>query len=161
VFVVEGLVPAGQGPRAVAAQRQRQRRLQGLRVAVLDDDATVRDAMRRLLAGWGIDALDAQNAHQDTAHLDTAGPPPDALIADLHLGAGADDGPARVAWLQTRWGVPVPVLWVSAEPAGSPLHARLPPGATCAAKPLSASRLRVWLEALAAEPRAMPDTPAP
>lgn len=142
VFFVEGLVPAGHAPSAVAAERHHQRRLQGLRVAVLDDDEAVRDATLRLLARWGVQGHDALQA----------GPVPDALVADLHLHGhdGTEDGPATVARLQQAWSrqarSPVPVLWVSAEPPSSPLRAALPPGAPVEGKPLSPARLRAWLE---------------
>lgn len=139
VFFVEGLVPAGQAPRVVAAQRRQERRLQGLRVAVLDDDEAVRDATLRLLRRWGVIAVAAEAA--ETA--------PDALVADLHLGGRADDGPAAVAQLARRWGRQPPLLWVSAEPPTSALRTRLPAAAAVEAKPLSPARLRAWLELLA------------
>lgn len=144
VFFVEGLVPAGHAPRAVLAQRSAERSLQGLRVAVLDDDAAVRDATLRLLARWGVQA-------QDALHSSAA---PHALVADLRLrGAdvAGDDGPAIVARLQQAWGAPRPVLWVSAEPPSSALRAQLPPGAVVETKPLSPARLRAWLETLTPE----------
>jgi two-component system, sensor histidine kinase len=152
VFFVDGLVPAGQASHAVVAERQRWRRLEGLRVAVLDDDPAVREATLALLRRWGVQAEDAGAA--DTA---SPGPPPQALVADLRLaapGRGQDaQGPARVARLQQAWGVAPPVLWVSAEPAHSALRAALPADAVVEAKPLSPARLRAWLEALA------PDAP--
>jgi CheY-like chemotaxis protein len=144
VFFVEGLVPAGHAPRAVVAQRLAERSLLSLRVAVLDDDAAVRDATLRLLARWGVQAQDAL----------VSPVPPDALVADLRLrGAhsAGDDGPATVARLQRAWGGPRPVLWVSAEPLSSALRAQLPPGAVVETKPLSPARLRAWLETLAPE----------
>jgi signal transduction histidine kinase/CheY-like chemotaxis protein len=144
VFFVEGLVPAGHAPRAVVAQRLAERSLLSLRVAVLDDDAAVRDATLRLLARWGVQAQDAL----------VSPVPPDALVADLRLRgahAAGDDGPATVARLQQAWGGRRPVLWVSAEPLSSALRAQLPPGAVVEAKPLSPARLRAWLETLAPE----------
>jgi signal transduction histidine kinase len=146
VFFVEGLAPAGRAPQAVAlgrqAPRHRDRPLQGLRVAVLDDDAAVRDATLRLLARWGVQGFDALQPADAAAA-------PDALVADLRLGRDAvDDGPATVARLQRAWDAAPPVLWVSAEPAGGPLRARLPAAAEVEPKPLSPARLRAWLEAL-------------
>ncbi len=144
VFFVEGLVPAGHAPRAVFSERQPPGRLQGLRVAVLDDDEAVRDATLRLLSLWGLQAADAL----------LPGEVPDALVADLRLrgGDGAEDGPAVVARLQQAWGRRPPVLWVSAEPPSSALVAQLDAEAVVAAKPLSPARLRAWLDTLA--PRA-------
>lgn len=145
VFCIEGLVPAGQAPRAVVVQRQQQRRLQGLRVAVIDDDESVRDATQRLLERWGIVVSDAHER----------APAPDALVADLNLGGGS--GFEAAQRLQQAWGTAVPVLWVTAEAAGSAWHRQLPAGATVVPKPLSPARLRAWLEAVAP----MQDTSAP
>jgi signal transduction histidine kinase len=156
VFAIEGLAPAGDGARGVVEQRERVRRggqrLQGLRVAVLDDDAAVLDASLRLLARWGVEAHAAQAW--------PAGPPPDALLADLHLAAG-DDGPATVARLLQAWRVAPPVLWISAEPPGAALRARLPAGAELVPKPLPPPRLRAWLEGVAGQRAALGDTPGP
>jgi len=155
VFAIEGLAPAGDGVRGVAEQRDRVRRgtqrLQGLRVAVLDDDAAVLDASLRLLARWGAEPVDARAA---------ATPPPDALLADLHLADG-DDGPTTVARLQQGWGGGVPVLWVSAEPPGAALRERLPAGAELLPKPLPPPRLRAWLEGVAGRRAPLGDTPGP
>jgi two-component system, sensor histidine kinase len=141
VFFVEGLVPAGHASRAAAATRERLRRLQGLAVAVLDDDAAVRDATTRLLQAWGCQVA----AAGDAAGLRAAWPaPPELLLADLRLADGGW-GPAQLQALHAAWGRLPRTLWISAEaPAAAAAH--LPPGSACLAKPLAPSALRAALE---------------
>jgi len=66
-----------------------------------------------------------------------------------------------VARLQQAWGVAPPVLWISAEPPGAALRARLPAGAELMPKPLPPPRLRAWLEGVAGRRAALGDTPGP
>ena len=145
VFFIEGLAPAGVAPLAVAAARQQMRRLAGLLVAVLEDDADVRDAMRRLLQLWDCRVVDAPSSAELLQRL--PGPPqaPHALVADLRLAAGLS-GVQEVQRLQAAWGHAVPVLWVSGETAPDGLRAALPAGAAVLSKPVSPARLRAWLE---------------
>jgi two-component system, sensor histidine kinase len=139
VFMLEGLAPAGSAPQAAAHARQRMRQLAGARVAVLEDDPEVRDAMRRLLQRWDCAVIDGASAAELLQRL----PPParpDALVADLRL-QGGRHGSTEQALLQAAWGPLVPVLWVSGESAPG-----LPPGAAYLSKPVSPARLRAWLE---------------
>jgi signal transduction histidine kinase len=142
VFFVEGLAPAGAVPRAAATLRQESRRLAGLAVAVLEDDADVRDAMRRLLQLWDCRVVDAADADQLLVRLPE---PPQVLLADLRL-AGGRTGPAEVQRLVQHWQRAVPVLWISGETATDGLRATLPAGATVLTKPVSPARVRAWLE---------------
>ena len=146
VFMLEGLVPTGAAGQMAVAARVQMRRLAGLRVAVMDDDADVRDATRRLLQLWDCRVIDAADADGLTYHLSGSQETiPHALVADLRLADGRS-GPAEVQRLFTVWGRAVPVLWISGETAPAGLRASLDPGATVLAKPVSPPRLRVWLE---------------
>ena len=142
VFMVEGLAPAGVAPQAVAAARREMRRLAGLCVVVLEDDAEVRDAMRRLLRLWDCQVHDGACAAD---LLSAPGMPPHVVVADLRLAAGRT-GPEELRLLQAAWGRAVPVLWISGETAPDGLRALLPPQATVLTKPVSPARLRAWLE---------------
>ena len=150
VFMVEGLAPAGVAPQAVAAARREMRRLAGLVVVVLEDDAEVRDAMRRLLRLWDCQVRDGACAAELLA-APAAGVPPHAVVADLRLAAGRT-GPEELRLLQAAWGRAVPVLWTSGETAPDGLRALLPPQATVLTKPVSPARLRAWLEQCLHEP---------
>ena len=158
VFFVEGLAPAGVAPQAAAAARLQMRRLAGLRVAVLEDDAEVRDAMRRLLQLWDCRVVDAADGAGLLQRM--PGPPqaPHALVADLRL-AGGRSGADDVRGLHAAWGRAVPVLWISGETAADGLRATLPAGATVLSKPVSPARLRAWLEQQLPEPAAAASAP--
>jgi CheY-like chemotaxis protein/anti-sigma regulatory factor (Ser/Thr protein kinase) len=142
VFFVEGLAPAGPAPLMAAAARREMRRLAGLRVVVLEDDAEVRDAMHRLLLLWDCHVVDGADAAALRQRLGTV---PDAVVADLRLADGRT-GPAELQALQSAWGRPVPVLWISGETDTESLNAVLPAGAAVLTKPVSPDRLRAWLE---------------
>lgn len=144
VFFLDGLVPAGSAPQRAAAARQQMRRLTGLRVAVLEDDAEVRDAMRRLLCLWGCEVVDASDAPQLLQRL-APGLAVHAVVADVRL-AGGRHGPDEVRSMQAAWACPVPVLLVSGETAPGPLRALQDAGHTVLTKPVSPARLRAWLE---------------
>jgi two-component system, sensor histidine kinase len=144
VFFVEGLAPAGVAPQAAASARHQMRRLNGTLVAILEDDAQVCDAMRRLLQRWDCRVVDGASAAELLQRL-PAPSRPDALVADLRLGPGLDGG-TEAALLQHSWQAAVPVLWVSGETTADGLRARLPVGATVLTKPVSPARLRAWLE---------------
>lgn len=140
VFMVEGLAPAGVAPQAAAHARHRMRQLSGTLVAVLEDDPEVRDAMRLLLQRWDCRVIDGATAAELQQRL-PAGTVPDALVADLQLGAGRDGGTEQAA-LQATWPRAVPVLWVSGDAAPT----GLPKGSALLTKPVSPARLRAWLE---------------
>jgi signal transduction histidine kinase/CheY-like chemotaxis protein len=150
VFMVDGLAPAGVAPQAGAAARREMRRLAGLCVVVLEDDAEVRDAMRRLLLLWDCQVRDGASAAELLAGNAS---PPQAVVADLRLAAGRT-GVDELRQLQAAWGCAVPVLWISGETAPDGLRAALPPQATVLTKPVSPARLRAWLEQRLQEPDA-------
>jgi two-component system, sensor histidine kinase len=139
VFMLEGLAPAGVAPQAAASARHQMRKLAGTLVAVLEDDAEVRDAMRRLLQRWDCRVVDGGSAAELLQRLPDAAVP-DALVADLRLADGRH-GLTEQAQLQAAWPRTVPVLWVSGESAPG-----LPAGASLLTKPVSPARLRAWLE---------------
>jgi len=156
VFFLDGLVPAGPAPLRAAAARQQMRRLTGLRVALLEDDTEVRDAMCRLLALWGCEVLDAADAAALLQRL-PPGQAVHAVVADVRLAHGRH-GPDEVRALQTAWGHTVPVLLVSAETTPTALRALHDTGHAVYTKPVSPDRLRAWLEHVTVAPtEAEPD----
>ena len=147
VFLLSGLASAGPATRRAAVARQAMRQLQGLGVAVLEDDADVRDAMRRLLTLWGCEVLLGTDA-QDLLRQDSAGIAVHALIADVRLAHGRH-GPDEARVLAAAWGRAVPVLLVSGETAADALQTLQEAGHQVLAKPVSPARLRAWLESVA------------
>jgi two-component system, sensor histidine kinase len=144
VFFVEGLAPAGPQPRKAAAARHHNRRLAGHTVAVIEDDAEVRDAMRRLLQLWECEVVDGASAAELLQRL---GPQEhaQAVVADVRLAEGRR-GPDEAQRLFSEWGRRVPLLLVSGETAPEQLRQLQQAGHTCLAKPVSPARLRAWLE---------------
>jgi two-component system, sensor histidine kinase len=142
VFLLHGLLPAGEAAQW-ALPRQRpaslpQAHLQGLRVAVLDDNEAARDATVALLRRWGAQAQSGPDAASLVAW------PADALLADVQLAAGRHGLDEHHA-LERAWARTLPVLWVSAEPADSDALARLPAGAARLLKPAATGALHHWL----------------
>ena len=144
VFLIEGLAPAGALPRKAAAARDQMRRLAGTLVAVIEDDADVRDAMRRLLRLWDCRVIDGSNAGEVLQKM-----PPhataQAVVADIRLADGRR-GPDEAQALFAAWGRSVPLLLVSGDTAPEQLRSLQQAGHTCLVKPVSPARLRAWLE---------------
>jgi signal transduction histidine kinase/CheY-like chemotaxis protein len=148
VFLLSGLASAGPATQRAAVARQAMRQLEGLGVAVLEDDADVRDAMRRLLTLWGCEVLEGTDA-QDLLRRSPVGFAVNALIADVRLAHG-HQGPDEARALAAAWGRAVPVLLVSGETGADALQALQQAGHQVLAKPVSPARLRTWLESVAA-----------
>lgn len=88
-------------------------RLDGWLLALLDDEAGPRAAMRAALEGVGATLVDAGSLEQLKLLLDAEPRFPDALVFDLDLGTGKPDGVAAVALLRAEWELPVPALIVT------------------------------------------------
>lgn len=144
VFMIDGLTPAGAVPQRAAAARGRMRRLAGTLVVVIEDDADIRDAMRRLLRLWDCRVVDGGHSGDVLRQL-PAESVAHAVVADLRLADGRR-GPAEAQALFAAWGRSVPLLLVSGETAAGQLRDLQQAGHTCLAKPVSPARLRAWLE---------------
>jgi CheY-like chemotaxis protein len=135
------IVPRGDGTLAppTASDQAARGTLAGRHVVLVDDDASVRDAMQTLLEGWGCRPLVA--ADVDTA-LDAlrSGPRPEALIVDYRLGAGRD-GLEAIAAIRGAHGE-VPALVVSGESHPGELARIRGSGFMLLHKPVAPARLR-------------------
>jgi Na+/proline symporter/signal transduction histidine kinase len=113
------------------------------RVLCVDDDADIRDALRALLARWGVVVDCVANATEALA-LDDASRPT-RLIVDFQL-HDAMDGVELAERLLARWGA-MPVLLLTAE-GGDVLRRRArEAGFTVINKPIRPAALRAWLAA--------------
>ncbi|MGD0633567.1 MAG: PAS domain-containing hybrid sensor histidine kinase/response regulator [Beijerinckiaceae bacterium] len=79
-----------------------QRSLDGLVVAAVDNEATIRKGMRALLGGWGCTVVTGEDLPGMMGALTTAKLVPDVIIADYHL--GKTDGLAVIAALRAHFG---------------------------------------------------------
>jgi signal transduction histidine kinase/CheY-like chemotaxis protein len=99
-----------------AAQRDPQR-LDGWLLALLDDEAGTRAALRAALEGAGATIVDAPSLEQLKLRLDDEARFPDALVFDLDLGSGKPDGVAAVLELRAEWEALVPAVIVTGRVA--------------------------------------------
>ena len=88
-------------------------RLDGWLLALLDDEAGPRAAMRAALEGVGATIVDAASLEQLKLLLDDEPRFPDALVFDLDLGPGKADGVAAVILLRSEWESVVPAVIVT------------------------------------------------
>jgi CheY-like chemotaxis protein len=132
--------------------------LQGLVVAMIEDDPEVRDSMRALLESWGCRVLEGADADDVRLQLQADGGSalvPQALIADLRL-RGERDGIGEVGLLRQRLACTVPALIVSGDSAPERVRLMQDSGLPWLSKPVPAARLRSWL--LSVAPSAPGDT---
>jgi CheY-like chemotaxis protein len=107
--------PPVAGPRTAAnADPQR---LDGWLLALLDDEAGTRAALRAALEGAGATIVDAGSLDQLKLRLDDEPRFPDALVFDLDLGTGKPDGTAAVMELRAEWELLVPAVIVTGRVA--------------------------------------------
>jgi signal transduction histidine kinase/CheY-like chemotaxis protein len=126
-------------------------------VVVIDDEASVRDAMRTALAGWGLDVIDAAGAEGALAQLAATAVAPALLLCDYRLPAG-EDGLDVIAQFRTRW-PGLPAILVTGDTAPERLAQAHAQGVEILHKPVVFGRLRAAVGALA--PRRRLSTPAP
>lgn len=127
--------------------------LEGLCVALVEDDEAVLEATTSLLTAWGCDVHAAASAQPLLARLRALDLRPARVISDWRLEHG--DGIAAIGALRVWCGRPVPALLVSGEalPVGAAELAAL--HITPARKPLPAAALRAWLSAPVSEEAAL------
>ena len=111
--------------------------------------------MRTLLTHWGCVACDGADADEVLARFrEIAARPVQAIVADYrlrHERSGVDE----IGTLRRSWSRDVPALLVTGDSAPeciAELHAS---GHDWLSKPVSAARLRSWLQAIAATQRDM------
>jgi CheY-like chemotaxis protein len=117
-----------------------------LTVAVIEDNADVRAALRSLLEHWGCRVVAAEAA---AALMVPGALRPDALLVDLRL-AHDRDGVDEAQAMRAAWGNALPVLVVSGDTAPDSLRRLHASGLPWAHKPLAVTQLRQWLAGVAA-----------
>ena len=157
VLVPAALRRAGPAPDAVvttvsAGLDDNIARLDGWLLALLEDEAAPRAALRAALEGAGATLVDAASLAQLKELLDAEPRFPDALVFDLDLGAGAPDGLAALDVLRAEWEHEVPAVIVTGRIAAM---GTVPMPKRCAllAKPVPLATLVATLRRLAAPSR--------
>jgi len=119
-------------------------------VAVVDDDADVRDSLVAVLERWGHEVLAGSDPSEILQHWQQAGcPEVHGVVCDLRL-RGSLDGVAAVARLRQALGDGVPALVVTGDIAPERLQRLRDSGLPWLAKPVMPMRLRSWLAGVGA-----------
>ena len=126
--------------------------LAGIRVAVVEDDPLVRDAMLGLLASWGCELTVANNAERLFAQLADAATQPEVLITDLRLG-GTLDGIELALDMRARSSA-LHVVLISGDTAPEALARARAAGLPLLHKPLRPAKLRALLHRMLGAARA-------
>ncbi|WP_237067736.1 hybrid sensor histidine kinase/response regulator [Microbulbifer guangxiensis] len=123
------------------AQLQPARSSLSLRVACVDNEPAILEAMEALLGGWGCQVASAPN-RESALELEQ----PDLLLMDFHLG-NSIDGIALARELMARWGATVPCVIISAENTDLVKNRAQRAGWQFLQKPLRPGALRALLQA--------------
>lgn len=134
--------------------------LKGAFVAVVDDDATSREATAALFMAQGCLVVSEAGAAGLLDELERHLRAPDLLLTDWRLGA-QDTGQALLLALRARYDLPIPALLVTADTGLEPAAAGAAPGVVVLRKPVSARRLLVAAHELLAGPSGWSRTAAP
>ncbi|MTD94503.1 response regulator [Hyphomicrobium sp. xq] len=116
--------------------------LSGARVAVIDNDPGVLEAMQALLRRWDCDVYAARNL-ADLGGADK----PDLILADYHLDDGRN-GLEAVALLRRRAGSTVPAIVITADRAPAVADAVRALGCELLLKPVKPAALRALMQHL-------------
>lgn len=144
VFAIE-LDAGATAPMAEAAHLQLPDRLRGRLVAVIDDEAMIREALAHLLTGWGCEVVAGEDADDVIAGL--SGRVPAIVLADRRL-RGGRLGTDEIARLRSCFG-PVPALLITGDTAP---EATTDTEFRLLRKPVQGFRLRAEIDALLVPP---------
>ncbi len=125
------------------------------RVAVIDDEAGVRDAMTDLLQRWGLRVIAAASAAELLATIDAAGHDalPDAILCDYRLRDG-HSGIDAIRLIREEFNRDIPALLITADTGRERLQEALASGLPLLHKPVQPRLLRSALAALLRSPPA-------
>ena len=138
VMVPLGTAAAASGPPAATAPVTT---LTGTIVLIVDNDASVLQAMAALLEGWGCAVLACPSAAGALRRLRALPRPPHLIIADYHLDRG-ETGLDAIAAVREWAGNAVPALVVTADHGPEILAAVRDNGHHLLTKPVKPARLR-------------------
>ncbi|HEX8986493.1 MAG TPA: hybrid sensor histidine kinase/response regulator [Rhodocyclaceae bacterium] len=121
---------------------------EGVRVLVIDDEASARESVAALLATWNHESLTAESLDDALERLDGSGWLPDIVLCDLRL-RGDEVGTEVLAQLRGRIGPDLPCVLVTGDIAADRLRMVQESGFPVLHKPVSPSRLRAVIGSLA------------
>jgi signal transduction histidine kinase/CheY-like chemotaxis protein len=130
-------IQVGQSP----AQQQSRYDLNGITVALVDDNRDIRQMAAKLLTQWGCLVHEGELPHEVLKPMAEAGTHPDILICDYRLPQGltAIDG---IKQLKELWDKDIPTLVLTGDTAPLTLKKIQASGALLLHKPIAPARLR-------------------
>ncbi len=113
-------------------------------VVLVEDDEAIAQAMRALLAQWGLELVTATCPEEVLRALDAAGRAPALVLSDYRL-PGGSDGIEVVARLRARYGDDLPAMLITGDTGEETRRVIAASGLTVLHKPLHPAKLRALL----------------
>lgn len=96
--------------------RTRRATAEKARIVIIDDEVTVLQALRIIIADWGYEVIAAQDEDEVMSALRHHPEPPDVIIADYRLRAG-QTGAEVIEHIRMRYNHPIPSIVVTGDTA--------------------------------------------
>ncbi len=123
-----------------------QRDVDGMRVVVIDDEATVRAGMLAVLEGWGCDTVLASSESEALESLRERAPP-HVIVADYRLRDGKT-GVQAIERLRSEFGEHIPALIITGDTDPARLREAQASGHALMHKPVQPGKLRAYLRSV-------------
>lgn len=120
--------------------------VKGRRIALVEDDADIRESLVELMQGWGCEVVAAAGSGELLRELDRRAMRPEVLVSDYRL-PQHQTGLDVMRAVRERWG-DVPVLVLTGDTAPETLRVIQGSGAALLHKPVAPLRLRSTLHLL-------------
>ncbi|MCW2285881.1 signal transduction histidine kinase/CheY-like chemotaxis protein [Rhodoblastus acidophilus] len=120
-------------------------------IAVIDDEASIRDAMGALLTSWGYSVIVGGSGDEIIAQFSTCPLRPDLIISDYRL-RNDETGIDVVARLHSEFNESIPAMLITGDTAQDRLAEAKASGLALLHKPVANSRLRAAIVRLMARP---------
>ncbi len=111
------------------------------RIAVIDDEAAIREAMAALLTGWGHEVVTAGSGEEAVLRLAGEAARPDLIICDYRLRDG-ENGIAVIERLRAGHDEPIPAMLITGDTAPDRLAEARASGFLLLHKPVPNAKLR-------------------
>lgn len=118
-------------------------------VVVIDDEAPIREAMERLLAGWGHAVIAAASGEEAVGRLASHPERPDLIVSDYRLRDG-ETGLDAIERLRSEYNETIPALLVTGDTAPDRLIEARASGLVLLHKPVPNGKLRAAMRNLMA-----------
>ncbi len=121
-------------------------------ILVVDDESTIREAMRSLLAGWGHQVISGGSGDEMLAQLADCPIRPDLIICDYRL-RGGENGIDVIRRLQSEYNEDIPAVLITGDTAPDRLAEAKASGFLLLHKPVSNVKLRATISHLMTVPK--------